>query len=136
MKTRTFNSILIFLVLFISSSLLGQGNISGRVVEQISNDDPRLSTEFENVSSASLDYCMPNPVVSSCAVRYSVPNGTTFAQLILQDAYGNVVFASEALIEGEGIYRLPTENLPNGNYYYTLTADFARVQTHTMVITH
>lgn len=83
---------------------------------------------------AMLDYCMPNPVNTSCAVRYSIPSEATLSQLILQNAQGNVIFVSEPLQAGKGMYQLPVENLPNGNYYYTLTVDFAKIETRSMLI--
>jgi hypothetical protein len=98
--------------------------------------DHRISAESDYDTPAMLDYCMPNPVVGSCAVRYSIPQGTTFSQLIVQDERGQVVFASEPLDGGDGTYRLPTEQLPSGNYYYTLTVDYAKIETHTMIVQH
>jgi len=98
--------------------------------------DHTFASELSKEQPAMLDYCMPNPVVTSCVVRYSIPQETTFAQLIIQDDHGYVVFASTPLMPGSGTLQLPTEQLPSGNYYYTLTADYAKIETRSMIIQH
>jgi len=90
----------------------------------------------EKEQNAMLDYCMPNPVSSSCSVNYIVPNDATISHLIVQSAQGNVIFMSEPLPPGKGLYRLPVENLPDGHYYYTLTVDYAKIETRSMLIAH
>jgi hypothetical protein len=127
--------------LLIAGMMLSAGSQAQHVVTDdtaaiVYAADHTFTAESSKEQTAMLDYCMPNPVVTSCAVRYSIPAETTFAQVIVQDARGHVVFASDPLETGSGAVMLPTEQLPSGNYSYTLTADYAKVETRSMIIQH
>lgn len=84
--------------------------------------------------NAAMDYCMPNPVQSSCMVRYYVPEDATQAMFYLRNAQGKIVDMSNNLSQGHGQYQFQTEALPSGNYYYTLTVDYAQIDTRTMIV--
>lgn len=98
--------------------------------------DYEIADLSEPEQIATLGYCMPNPVSMTCAIGYLVPREATLSQIIIQNAQGIVVSVSDPLQSGKGIYSLPVENLPNGNYYYTLTVDFAKIETRGMIISH
>lgn len=83
-----------------------------------------------------MEQCVPNPVVTSCSVSYYVPSDATEALFYLRNDRGNVVKISEPLSIGHGIYRFQTEDLPSGNYYYTLAVDYQQIETRKMLIKH
>jgi len=136
MKTPLLPLLASAIAVLISSAALAQTVVIDDTAKTASAADQDTSNALETSASASLDYCVPNPVSKSCSIRYSVPTETTIAQLVIQNAIGQIVYASEPLAEGEGTHQIITEQLPDGNYYYTLTADYAKVQTHRMIIAH
>jgi hypothetical protein len=133
---KTLSSILLAALVFKSTLSAAQHVVIDDQETQVLAADHNLADVSEEEHQAMLDYCMPNPVSSSCAVRLNIPQDATLSQLIIQNAQGSVVFVSEPLSAGKGLFQLPVEDLPNGNYYYTLTVDFAKIATHSMIIAH
>lgn len=91
--------------------------------------------EFEgNLVSASLSVPYPSPADGSTTVDYAF-SGNTAGQLALYNALG-VQLHTYPLSSPRGTVSLETASLPNGIYFYAITAGGKKIVTQKVVIRH
>lgn len=76
----------------------------------------------------------PNPIVSSASIDYSMDTFEDHAaRIVVMNLLGNKVMEFE-LMSGEHSINIPTDELSNGIYFYTLQLDGKNVATKKIVV--
>ncbi|MFH1297672.1 MAG: T9SS type A sorting domain-containing protein [Bacteroidota bacterium] len=82
---------------------------------------------------ATLSNAYPNPANTQASCRYAVENGTT-ALLLVRNVLGTVV--NEILLTGKGEVQIPTRDLSEGIYFYSLVVNGQTQSTRKLVVSH
>ena len=75
----------------------------------------------------------PNPIVSSATIDYSFTVLNHAARILVLNILGNQVMQFD-LLDGQHSVKIPTDQLSNGIYFYTLQLDGKNVATKKMVV--
>lgn len=75
----------------------------------------------------------PNPIVNTATIDYSLGSAHHSARIIILNILGNQVLEHE-LPATESSIKIPTDQLTNGVYFYTLQLDGKNVATKKMVV--
>jgi len=81
-----------------------------------------------------LDQNVPNPFNGQTTIKYYVPENTSSAYLQINDIQGRELKMVTIDTVGEGQLELSTEQLPTGNYTYSLVIDGQLIDTKKMVL--
>ena len=76
----------------------------------------------------------PNPFNESTAISYFIPESSSSATITITSNSGQVLKTIDITNKGEGVLNLSADNLPDGNYHYTLSIDGKTIETNTMVL--
>ncbi len=86
------------------------------------------------LSSVSLQQNIPNPFSSNTVIRYYIPANTVNAQLVINDASGNVLKTIALNTKGNGQTTITAGTFSQGNYFYFLLIDGKKSATKQMII--
>ena len=86
-----------------------------------------------NISSATLEQNVPNPLSNSTSIRYSIPLKSANAQLMINDFTGKII-RQLSLQPGAGVVNIDASTLSTGAYSYTLVIDGKAIATKKMVV--
>ena len=87
-----------------------------------------------NISSASLEQNIPNPLNANTSIHYNIPAGSSKALLNIIDNNGITVKQISLNGSGKGIANIEASSLSAGIYSYTLIVDGEIIATKKMVI--
>jgi len=89
---------------------------------------------MRNISSASLEQNIPNPLTNTTSIHYYIPAGTSKSLLNIIDNNGNTVKQISLTGNGKGVVNIEASALNAGTYSYTLVIDGKIIATKKMVI--
>lgn len=78
---------------------------------------------------------IPNPFNNKTIINYYLPSTISNAQIIIHDVSGKQLKTISSLAKGMGQITINAQDLPTGNYFYTLFADGNKVDSKQMVFT-
>jgi len=86
--------------------------------------------------SAKLEQNQPNPTSQSTTIKYFIPEKKSSAVIKITNANGQVIKSINLLQKSNGQVTVQTNDLINGNYFYSLIVDGKIIDTKKMVIAH
>jgi hypothetical protein len=86
-----------------------------------------------NISSASLEQNIPNPLTKSTSIGYTIPAGVK-AQIIVLDNSGKTIKQIVLNQSGKGVINVDASTLSAGAYTYTLVVNEKTIDTKKMLI--
>ena len=84
--------------------------------------------------TASLDQNAPNPFKGQTELRYVIPADAQNARMVITSNAGQVIKTINIAHTGNGVINLTGNDIPAGNYHYTLVVDGNQVDTKTMTL--
>jgi len=87
-----------------------------------------------NISPASLEQNVPNPLNSSTVINYTLPAKYTSAQIVITDKSGKQLKQATVSGTGKGALNVDAVTLSAGTYNYTLYVDGKLIGSKQMVI--
>ena len=105
-------------------------------LEAMMNAQSSTNTKLQttNISSATLEQNIPNPLNTNTSIHYNVPAGSSKALLNVTDNSGITVKHISLNGSGKGIVNIEASSLSAGIYSYTLIVDGKIIATKKMVI--
>lgn len=86
-----------------------------------------------NISSATLEQNVPNPLNNTTSIRYNIPSTSANAQLMISDFNGKII-KQLSLQPGAGVVNIDASTLSTGAYSYTLVIDGKAIATKKMIV--
>jgi len=97
--------------------------------------NPEANINLQGDDQPRLEQNTPNPFDSETQIKYYLPKGTQQAQLRITDLNGKVLKMVKLQGAGEGQINVSTNDLPSGNYQYSLFIGGKLFATKQMVLT-
>ena len=87
-----------------------------------------------DISSASLEQNIPNPLNNTTSINYYIPAGTNKALLNIIDNSGNIIKQISLNSNGKGVVNIEASTLSAGTYSYSLIVNGKIIATKKMLI--
>ena len=95
---------------------------------------PNTNIELRNRASLGQNY--PNPYAQKTQVEYFIPAGINSAHVLVHDISGKLIVNKAISQRGNGMVTFHSDDLPKGQYTYSLEVDGMLVDTKKMTITY
>ncbi len=114
-------------------TLFIEGNVNDSVCVVVNFISGYLGLNGDLPGQVRLSQAYPNPAGNTVSFDYSLPGGIQTAKLEVHNLLGSVV-KEAVLTEGQGKVTLPTFDLQEGMYFYTLSAGGKSVASGKLVV--
>jgi len=98
------------------------------------NERPNTKIELRNGASLGQNY--PNPYSQETQVEYYLPSEVQSARIVVVDVTGRLISSKSISQKGSGIITFNAEDLPKGQYTYSLEVDGQLVDTKKMIVAY
>ncbi len=105
------------------------------LTQNVSSTGVATDVQLNGGDQPRLEQNTPNPFNDETQIQYYLPKGTQQAQLRITDLNGQVLKIVELQGAGEGQVNVSTNDLPSGNYQYSLFIGSKLFSTRQMVLT-
>ena len=106
-----------------------------QVVKTISESETRIDVALDGPRKmATLSQNSPNPFIGNTELNYFIPDEAQYAQMIITSNTGQIIKTIDIAHKGAGVISLTGNEIPVGNYHYTLSINGKKIDTKTMTV--